>query len=266
MGYGGYLVLSCTYCTFANIEFLNNYNFSLLAFGGVSSSSVASPTPSPTISATIDSTGVFTSSVSTIIDSTGVFTSSVSAVVTSTSAFTLSASLSIQVSSTIQPSATTSASFSEFTSTVATTASSFSVSTSQFSTTTSIYTSMIKNTFSVSTSSASFSSSSFSLIPTPSSTPVAGDRCYSSDGRFGNRSSFNFYPGSRSVAAGRVEVCPNSRVFTPVCSDAVDDEFANAFCQSVYGSNYCKLFCCNNYCFACNYSSLFLHSTRVYAV
>ena len=85
MGYGGYLVLSCTYCTFANIEFLNNYNFSLLAFGGVSSSSVASPTPSPTISATIDSTGVFTSSVSTIIDSTGVFTSSVSITPTPTS-------------------------------------------------------------------------------------------------------------------------------------------------------------------------------------
>ena len=125
---------------------------------------------------------------------------------------------------------------------------------------------MIKNTFSVSTSSASFSSSFFSLTPTPSSTPVAGDRCYSSEGRFGNGSSFNFYPGSRSVAAGRVEVCPNSRVFTPVCSDAVDDEFANAFCQSVYGSNYCKLFCCDNYCFACNYSSLFLHSTCVCVV
>ena len=87
MGYGGYLVLWCTYCMCPNIElYLNNYNFSLLVYGGVSSSSsVASPTPSPTISATIDSTGVFTSSVSTIIDSTGVFTSSVSITPTPTS-------------------------------------------------------------------------------------------------------------------------------------------------------------------------------------
>ena len=169
--------------------------------------------------------------------------SSVSIVATSTTVFNTQVSYTLQPpSTTIQPSATTSSSFSEFTSTVATTASSFSVSTSQFSATTSIYTSMISDTFSISTSSASFSSSSFSLIPTPSSTPVAGDPCYSSsDGRFGNGRSFNFYPGSRSVAAGRVEVCPNSRVFTPVCSDAVNDVFANAFCRR-FSYNYCKLF------------------------
>ena len=168
--------------------------------------------------------------------------SSVSIVATSTTVFNTQVSYTLQPpSTTIQPSATTSSSFSEFTSTVATTASSFSVSTSQFSATTSIYTSMISDTFSVSASSVSFSFSSFSLTPTPSSTPVAGDRCYSSEGRFGNGSSFTFYPGSRSVAAGRVEVCPNSRVFTPVCSDAVDDDFANAFCQRL-SYNYCKLF------------------------
>ena len=79
------------------------------------------------------------------------------------------------------------------------------------------------------------------LSHTPTSTPVTNDPCYYGDGHFGNGSFFTFYPGSRTVATGRVEVCPNSREFTPVCSDAVNDEFAKAFCQRIYNSNYCEL-------------------------
>ncbi|XP_019854703.1 PREDICTED: uncharacterized protein LOC109583711, partial [Amphimedon queenslandica] len=220
----------------------------------LSTTSVSTEVFSSTIepSTTSVSTEVFSSTIepSTTSVSTGVFTSTIGPSTTSVSTEVFSStiepsttSVSTEVfSSTIGPS-TTSVSTGVFTSTIE--PSTTSVSTEVFSSTIELSTTSVSTEVFTSTTSFSFSSSvsisasSFSVTPTPSSTPAVGEPCYSTNNaRFGNASRFTFYPGSQSVYTGRVEVCPRSRVYTPVCNDAINDQFAYAFCRRINYNSY----------------------------
>lgn len=84
-----------------------------------------------------------------------------------------------------------------------------------------------------------------SIIVTPTATPTPSIFPCSSNyyARFGNRSYFYFNNGGY-VETGRVEVCPSIRQYTPVCMNAINNTFAQFFCNQVaYNSGKNLLLC-----------------------